>query len=136
MKAVTKISMIAITAFSLSACGNSVKQQQTQGVFTPIAIVTPIKPVIQELHVTIQQGVTTKQEVFQALGQPDSYVDSILGVGLNYFADENKDRIIYLTYIEKDGTRLSYTIGSAQKQKRWLSIGLDKQDKVNGIQVY
>lgn len=143
MKAVTKISMIAITAFSLSACGNSVKQQQTQRVFTPIAIATPIKPIIQEplvqeLHITIQQDVTTKQEVFQVLGQPDQYA-SHAGLGvkqLQYSSYDNANRLIYITYIEKDGTELSYIMGSARNHKKGLYISLDKQDKVNGIQVY
>lgn len=135
MNLVTKISIVTATTFLLSACGSAVQPQQS--VFTPIAIATPIKPAIQELHMTIQQGVTTKQEVFQVLGQPDSYVNSTWGVWLSYYSTyENKKRVIYLTYIEKDGTELSYIISSAQGQNSYASISLDKQNKVSGIQVY
>lgn len=134
MNLVTKISIVTATTFLLSACGSAVQPQQS--VFTPIAIATPIKPAIQELHMTIQQGVTTKKQILDALGQPNDYVTHLLGYHLTYSANDNKNRIIYLTYIEKDNTTFSYTIGEGNQHQRSLIIGTDKKNLVDGIIVY
>lgn len=89
----------------------------------PIVKITPISN-IPITNITIKQGLTTKQQIINQLGQPDSYINSRQGDFMSYHVYDN-NRIINLTYIEKNGTKFSYTISREQNTKKNITIGIN-----------
>lgn len=81
--------------------------------------------------INITENLTTKSEIRTILGQPTGYLSN----NLSYDTGDRPSLLIYLTYIEKDGSEYKYVVGSRYTNNH-LSISLNDKGIVDSIHVY
>ena len=80
--------------------------------------------------IRIQEGVTTKSDIWSVLGQPHGYLQK----SMTYDTRDYK-MLINLEYIEKSGHTYHYQLHN-RLRNRILNISLDDNDVVRSIHVY
>jgi len=112
---------LLLVALMLPGCSTPQKPQYVQRTI-------PV-PEIQYVEATLIEGKTTKQEVLDALGMPDSASDSSLSYSYNH---NNMYLHAKLHIIYKDGTELNVILGHGLKHG-WVLIhfngSYDKQGR-------
>ena len=93
------------------------------------ATVVEIKPV-KVAEMTIFQGKTTKQEILDKLGAPNSYFNT----NYSYRGPDNNMEYIDITYIEKDGTKWNFCVARRPECKQDFTVYHNYKD--DGVDKY
>ena len=100
--------LILACVLMLSAC-YTLRKPEVQHNVVPV-------PEVQYIDLTIVEGKTTKQEILDAAGTPDSISDS----SMTYRVYRNKNIKIKLELVQKDGTRINAIVGDDEKHTKIL----------------
>ena len=116
------LTVALISTTLLSGCVSTSSKYQQKPVQTA--------PDYKVYTIRIQEGITTKSDIWSVLGQPHGYRQN----NMSYDTSDYK-MLINLEYIEKSGHTYHYQLHN-RLRNRFLSISLDDNDVVESIHVY
>ena len=120
MKKISAIALIASSVFLLNGCLMSqFDQQNTQLIAQPKNII----------EFTVIEGKTTKQEIINALGNPDDL--SSIAIGYSYV--NKPDDKLNLRIIQKDKTNLNIEVYGYSDKIRSVYFALDEKNVVEEV---
>ena len=123
---VKALTAVLISTTMLSGCVSGSNNYQQKPVQQPVQKA----PDYKVYTIRIQEGITTKSDIWSVLGQPHGYRQN----NMSYDTSDYK-MLINLEYIEKSGHTYHYQLHN-RLRNRFLSISLDDNDVVESIHVY